>query len=343
MDTPEDDPIFAWPPEGEGDAPTVGIHLCSLHQAATALHEGVEATRRDPAHIVDLAQFESRARQIAALRHLHTELQGLVALVARYGSAADALHDEEIQAMQDYLATAGNFRARPEAPPDPGPAPGVPWKDKTLTARVFCPATPAAARADEPAKRKRPAAVPRPPRKPFARQTVTLAGQVTLDAVIVPDALANPRDITDAVSTPELYFIPRWDHFAVRVGGVVFHGNIGTIYPAAGGKKAGGPPRRVKECRLGSQCKAGCSYYHDPAEVAGSTDTRNFVADGWLYVPAVFHRGARYGSRRLGSRENLELDLQTISAADARRYVAQTAHDILCAVVLTKYVLGRQF
>jgi hypothetical protein len=67
---------------------------------------------------------------------------------------------------------------------------------------------------------------------------------------------------------------------------------------------------------------------------------RNYIADSWVYAPVTTRYSARYGSRRIGSRDSLRGDLQEISASDARRHVAQTAHDILCSIILAKYVLG---
>ncbi len=358
--------------------------LCSLHRAALTLREDVEATRRGSSaresHIVDFTQFEARARRIATLRRLHSELRNLVTVVGRYGTAAEALHREEVQAMQNYLASAETLRQPPGPPAAPEPGPGrkgsstvadvrgVPWKDHALTARIFGRDPPAASQA-EPAKPQRANTKPRPtpkaqppPRHPAARThssapaqpavqvvalapargAIALAPHISLDAAIIPKGLTSPRDILDAVSTPELHFIPQWDHFAVRVGAVVFHGNLGQVYPS-GGQGGERCPERVKECRLRKDCArrvaGGCAYYHNPADVPGSRDVRNFMADSWVYVSAASRAGAHYGSRRFGSRGNLETDLRGISAGEARRHVDQTAHDILCAIILAKYVL----
>jgi hypothetical protein len=358
--------------------------LCSLHRVATALHDDVEATRRSASarasHIVDFSQFEARANRIASLRHLHTELQKLTAIVAQHGQAADALHQEEIASMQEYIdstsrvvsadtrRTCAAKAAEPRRPP-PDPANlGVPWKDEALTARILGravrggrPGPPA--RAPEPSR----SVWDTPPRTPpnsggavnvstlppadpraveLSRRKIVLDDRVSLDAVIIPGALKDPREILAAVSTPELYYIPAWDHFAVRCGAVVFHGNVGKIYPTDTGR-AQRAPERVKECRHRGQCPslkggkgASCAYYHDPEECPGSRDVRNYIADSWVYAPVTTRYSARYGSRRIGSRDSLRGDLQEISASDARRHVAQTAHDILCSIILAKYVLG---
>lgn len=364
--------------------------LCSLHRAATALHEDVEATRRSAraSHVVDFSQFEARANRIASLRHIHTELQKLTAIVAQHGQAADALHQEEIASMQEYIdsttrvvsaetrvVSADTRRTRAakateprRPPPDPANL-GIPWKDKALTARIL-------GRADRGGRPAPPARAPTnpgrsvwdtPPRTPpniggavnvstpppadpraveLSRRKIVLDDHVSLDAVIIPGSLKDPREILAAVSTPELYYIPAWDHFAVRCGAVVFHGNVGKIYPTDTGR-AQRAPERVKECRHRGQCPslkggegASCAYYHDPEECPGSRDVRNYIADSWVYAPATTRYSARYGSRRIGSRDSLRGGLQEISASDARRHVAQTTHDILCSIILAKYVLG---
>jgi len=318
------------------------------------------------------------------LRYFYTELQSVTATVARYGLAAETLHQEELQATQERIALADSFRrswlaAGAESPLDSlldGPA--APLKvretqnDEAQTARVpnwdhggGADSAPRrapsrlAVHAEQPAPRKAEtaAAASSPPTfEEFSekqgapeRRKIFLADRVSLDATIVPETAKTPRDVFAAVTTPELYYIPRWDHFAVRVGAVVFHGNVGHIYPASRGQRA---PERVKECRRRGACPslqggAPCSYYHDPVEayadggaIRQPQDVRNFIADSWVYSPATPRYGARYGSRRIGSRDALTSDLQEISAADARRFFAQTAHDILCSIVLAKYVLS---
>jgi hypothetical protein len=259
--------------------------LCSLHRVATALHGDVEATRRSASarasHIVDFSQFEARANRIASLRHLHTELQKLTAIVAQHGRAADALHQEEIASMQEYIDSTSRVvsvdtrrtraakAAEPRRPP-PDPANlGVPWKDEALTARILGQPGPPA-RAPEPSR----SVWDTPPRTPpnsggavnvsalppadpraveLSRRKIVLDDRVSLDAVIIPGALKDPREILAAVSTPELYYIPAWDHFAVRCGAVVFHGNVGKIYPTNAGR-AQRAPERVKECRHRGRC-----------------------------------------------------------------------------------------
>jgi hypothetical protein len=173
------------------------------------------------------------------------------------------------------------------------------------------------------------------------RREVCLAGDITLEALYVPPEVVDAREVSQLVSTPQLYYIAGWEHFALRVGALFLHGAIGHIYTSEKERS----PERVKECRRGAKCQrrgsgGHCRYYHDPALCPGSQDARNFMADAWLYNSSVGGRGysARYGSRRFGSYEFLEVDLRNMSPGDARRFLDQTAHDLLCAIVLAKYV-----
>ncbi len=303
--------------------------FCSLHRvAATLCSDPAEARRpSDPEspHLVDLARFEARARQIDALRRLHSELEALTATVGRSEAAASACHRGEVEAMQGYLASAGSPWERSRRPPSPRiPAPAI-------EAPHPAPPPPLGGPGDDGA----------PP-----RGRIAITPRVSLDAVVIPEELEDPREIFGMVTTPELYYSPRWGHFAVRVGAVVLHGNLGEVYPPQRGR--GRDCRaRVRECRHGGACpgvgrggeKGFCGYYHDPAEVAGSRDVRNFEASDWLPPCAAFQAAFASKGKRLGSRTTLEEDLLVATPRDARRQLAQTAHDLLCAVILAKYVL----
>jgi hypothetical protein len=167
-----------------------------------------------------------------------------------------------------------------------------------------------------------------------ARREVAVAPGLSLEAIVLPDTLAGRDEVYARVRLPELYFVPRWGHFAARVGGTVFHGNVGEVLLGDRGR-----PARVKECRRRGACPPGCAHYHDPARGGEKRDVRNFRAESWLYAAAEKRGRVRYGARHVGARSQLGADLLTVSAAGARRRLDQTAHDILCALLLAKYVL----
>ena len=143
------------------------------------------------------------------------------------------------------------------------------------------------------------------------------------------------------VAPGHLYYVPAWNHFAFKFGTTVLHANIGVIISS----QYGGTPRRVRECNQ-SMCRGetACNYYHDPVTNRGSQDVRNYMADSRSYVPVVGGnpdtptRGRRhYGARRYGSLDYLMVDLQSMDSRDARKYMDEVAHDLLCALVMAKY------
>ena len=294
-----------------------------------------------------------RVRQILLLRHLHAGLQSLASTVAGYGYVAETLYQTELQSV------AVLCQKEPDAACQNGTCRNGGGRNGACAAcRNGAPTAQDAA----PALRSPPGLTPDaagvaphggivsshlvvPCRTPHQR--IPVANGLCLDAIVV--FASDPREAFAAVRTADLYFIAPWDHFAVRVGGVVFHGNVGRIFPTPNVRPRR-TPERVKECRHRAGCPSlwgggACSYYHDPAEAhylcrpARAQDVRNFFANSWNYLPAKA-RGAQNGLRRIGSREALESDLRDVSAVDARRYLAQTAHDILCSLILAKYVLA---
>jgi len=129
----------------------------------------------------------------------------------------------------------------------------------------------------------------------------------------------------------QLYYVKNADHFAFRLAGKLFHGNIGTIYIDEAS------PARVKNCRYetGACRRPNCEYYHPPTikqrvSVRQSKEYRNFVASSWLYSPA----GGRQRSRRFGSRPNLDLDIVDMAGEDIDRFHDQAMHDLLCSLLL---------
>jgi hypothetical protein len=312
-------------PDADGGLPAlageIDARLCSLNRVAELLRDLVESTRQE-GPIFNLATFETRAGAISTMRQLYADLQKLTALVAKNGAAAEALHRAELRAAQEGLNRVQS------------PAGG------SLDRLSVLAAEPAPHREGDAAK-KTPGA---PAAAPPSRRPVKVAGGITVDAVVLPAALRASAEISAAMTSGDLHYIPYWNHFAVRIGGCVLHANLGHIYrgapPRSAGPVARETPERVKECRR-ARCGgtgAGCRYYHDPEEFAGSTDVRNFMADSWHYTPAA--APGRYGGRGFGSAGDLEADIRTVSVDEARRFLHQTAHDVLCAAILWQHVVA---
>lgn len=236
----------------------IDSRVCSLQRIAAQLKQHAEEAQLKGA-ILNLEAIESRANCIAVMRHMHTELQKLLALVAKNGQNAEIIHRNEIKVAQEGLVRAQDTHwGRAAAPPEPRAA--VP-------------------------------AAPRPP-NPRARVPVAEGTDLALEATVLPEALRRPAEVFAAIQGGELYYVPAWRHFAFRVGPCVLHAGLGRIY------RPGETPERVKECYRQGCTGRGCRYYHDP-EVYPGGDVRNYMADSWLYMPPgamTRYGGRRFGS-----------------------------------------------
>lgn len=161
---------------------------------------------------------------------------------------------------------------------------------------------------------------------------VEVSEGVAVPAVLLPPGCATVDAIRAAITTPELHYVPGWRQFAVRIGQHVIRGGLGRIYPPGVNW-----PVCVRECRPALCRGPACTYYHDPKTAAGGgapAGARNFTAAGFMYVPAAAPVHRQYGGRRVGDRDSLLNDLRCLTAADARLFVAQVAHDVVCAAAV---------
>lgn len=127
----------------------------------------------------------------------------------------------------------------------------------------------------------------------------------------------------------EMYYVDSCDHFAFRLAGRLFHGNVGTIYTDEKN------PEKIKDCRFAASCnkQEQCDYYHDPRLFPGSKDRRNYIASSWMYAPPQ-SRYDRGRARRFGSREHLDSDILSMNEENIARYHSQTTHDVICSLLL---------
>jgi hypothetical protein len=141
--------------------------------------------------------------------------------------------------------------------------------------------------------------------------------------------LARWEEITSAVPGV-LYYVDSIGQFAIKICGQLFHGNIGVIY---NNEK---DPVRVKNCRFGGKCsKQSCDYYHDPVGGDGRKETRNYVANSFLYVPAI--STTRTKTRRFGSADNIDSDMPLITEDEVAHFKDQFMHDLLCGLLLCAF------
>lgn len=152
---------------------------------------------------------------------------------------------------------------------------------------------------------------------------VQITENISLPAICV-------RAFSEVKDDGRLYYVESANHFAMYILKHLFHGNIGTIYT---NEKM---PSKIKNCQFHykeyNKEKTRCNYYHDPQQVAGSNDVRNFVANSWLYNRAQTNEYTR--QRVFGSLPNLEEDLKNITPDDIARQRDALFHDLLCLLVL---------
>lgn len=136
----------------------------------------------------------------------------------------------------------------------------------------------------------------------------------------------------DVTTNGDLYYIDSCNHFAFRIAGVLFHGNVGAVYGAES------EPTKIKDCKYGANCsRDSCTYYHDPMKSPTSSDVRNYISNSWVYLPSTSPLRNRKISRGYGAIQYLDADVNNVDAEDASRFFDQTTHDVLCSLILDRH------
>lgn len=155
------------------------------------------------------------------------------------------------------------------------------------------------------------------------KSPVVIAPGIMLDATHV-DTFDNVK------SDGELYYVVPNEHFAIRINGILFHGNVGTIY------NDGPTLVRTAECKYLKGCtRPSCEFYHDPIEFPNSSDVRNYHNSAFSYSPA---RDKRFNQlRHFGSLPNLKADVIELTPKDTKLLRDQAFHELLCAMIAAKH------
>lgn len=283
------------------------------------LQADIETTFGTPIDSIGISGLRRRADLIAQIRYLSIETGALTKNVIAYGLGADTRHAAEVARVRESLVSVTDT--------------STPRRRSWSTVRSKRP-PPAGGAAQAAGPVLAPSSVP--PTDGVPHPAPVCAG-VTLRAIWLPPDVGALSDVAALMTRPDIYYVPKWGHFAIRVGEIVLHANVGKIF--ANGRDIA--PTRVKDCRHPpGRCprRAACTYYHDPATVAGSTDVKNFMSDAWHFSPTTCGSRARYGIRRVGSVDTLACDLQNISRIESQQLVHQAAHDILCAILSVRAV-----
>jgi hypothetical protein len=347
------------------------VVLGQLDQGLRFCQDAVNAFRYEAWHVKLVSEapdapFSVRSHYLEQLRKLYRDLAQTAAYVGEVGARLEgALQDDMCAAIDahrapnrtDFSEGRPPFSWHPHTCGPPIPAPvavpvaPTPAPVAVPVAPILAPVAPILAPVAPILAPVAPilAPVATPVAAPVAAPDAALVAvhvapgsHLTLDARIISDSV-------DAVTGPGLHYIPQWGQFAIRVGAKVWHAGIGQIYELPErGKRAEirGGKSSVRECRK-AECAGklhGCNAYHDPSArppgAEATPEVRNFPAESWLYqsvaAPSQLARG-----RKFGSATSLDVDLLAISEEDARTFQAQVAHDLICALVLQKYVLDK--
>lgn len=123
----------------------------------------------------------------------------------------------------------------------------------------------------------------------------------------------------------ELYYIESNDIFAIKICGRIYYGNIGNIYDSN--------PKKIKECNNRNNHNfTQCNYYHPFSKYPASKDIKNYVSSSWIYASCDERSKTCY--RRIGSRKNIEFDIQNMTISNVSEFESQLMHDILCGLAI---------
>jgi hypothetical protein len=110
----------------------------------------------------------------------------------------------------------------------------------------------------------------------YNNSEIKISDNISLTANIV-------SDLDEVQQDGCLYYIPRWNHFAFKFNGKLFHGNIGYIYNSYQKDRK---PEKIKDCKfIDGNCRKQkkCTFYHNPEIYPNSLDIRNYIeGNTWL-------------------------------------------------------------
>lgn len=162
---------------------------------------------------------------------------------------------------------------------------------------------------------------------------VQITDKLYIPNVRTTHSLPSEEKLINSIEPGHMYYSHSADTFFMLInpGAILLYGNIGEITPPVG------LPSKVKDCKF-SPCKHDkCDFYHDPFKFPGRSDRRNYITNSWEYTGALAGQ-KRQGeqSRMIGSRSNLEIDVEMISEPHVSIYGSQLMHDMLV------YMIARQ-
>lgn len=262
----------------------------------------------------DLAALDRRRQIIEHLGALNTAARALGALIEEKIAAATALQERDLAAVDAIIGrAAASIRPAASSIDTVKPNGAV---TRTWSGVLAAP--------------PREVAPPQQPSTALLRTKSSAAQRVKITEALALMAV-TVSSFDEVAADGRLYYNQHADHFAFRLAGKLFHGNIGTIFIDEEN------PTRVKTCRFpaGKCHRAQCGFYHPPAltptVARPPREYRNYVAGSWIYSPG------RARCRKFGSRPNLDVDIAEMGEEDIDRFHDQAMHDLLCSMLLRLY------
>lgn len=340
------------------DASFAGKMFCDLSKFLKDNQYLIEASNGDS---INVKLLEQRSEFMNQLNTIRTSMYDMIGHVSNMYNSVEATHSRETQALDTLLNKMRNgtiseqgsqrMQLQPKSyplemysnlripPAESGPvkptdprralkntmrADSLPW---TLVQRKpkVGPASPVGTELTK---------TERVPSKPvLGPPRVDSFAESKYSRVKITEGLAIPAinvpTFADVRQDGNIYYVTGSDHFAFKIAGYMFHGNIGIVYTESR------EPEKIKDCKyVGTCAKEHCSYYHDPAIFDGSRDKRNFIASSFLYADPHSPYKNLSRSRRFGSREHLDTDINVLTDDERSRFYDQSMHDFLCALLL---------
>lgn len=163
-------------------------------------------------------------------------------------------------------------------------------------------------------------------KKKQVKEDVPISGGYCIKAYRVPSRAEFKPD-------GQLYYIEDINMFATQLFGNTLMGNIGNIF------QYGETQSKVRNCNHGALCnnRANCAFFHDPRDVPGSRDIRNYCTANWVYAPnGPQKNNADNRNLKFGSRDNIANDIVLMSQQDISRHEQMTMHWLLTHLLLKR-------
>ena len=324
----------------------------SIEQHLATIIRNVEETfaivhnQDQNSEIIDVKRFRSRESYIQMLNNASKLISNLSESISNKRDILNAKHESDLELIK-MISQPHAPSALPVASPVTLALPST--VNTSSTTSVTSPPAPPKflaaiahnnikqispekfTQSDEPEAENKTVTVINKSLRAVAPSQVPITSKYTLNAIKV----GTWSDLRNKMTPGVLYYVESNNHFAILIAGMFIHGNIGKIYTKEK------DPVKIKNCLYGSKCtKENCDYYHNPLRnpsALHSKDCRNFIATSWIYSSPEQPYKNKHKSRRFGDLDYIDFDIEEMNSEEGERYLDQTMHDLLCAILLNQY------